>query len=401
MTDAFLPYGRQSIDEQDIAAVTNVLRSDYLTTGPAVTKFEEDIARFTGGHHVIACANGTGALHMVSMMEGLDENFSVIVPDITFLATANGPRMNGANVIFCDVDGDTGLITPALLEACIDAHRDKNLRAVFVVHLAGQPCDMPAIARIARANNLLVIEDACHALGARYQDDAGRDYRVGACDHSDMATFSFHPVKNVTTGEGGAITCISEERAASLRAIRSHNMTRHPQEWQNQDLAFDANGNPNPWYYEAQAPGLNYRMCDIQAALGISQLQKLPEFLEKRHQLAGIYNGALENLPHLQPVPQRKGTWSGMHLYVVLIDFEAIGKDRAQVMQELRQSNIGSQVHYIPVSCQPCYHDIANPEARPGAQSWYRRCLSLPLFPAMTSKDVLRVVDSLRRITET
>ncbi len=398
MTDTFLPYGRQTIDDDDIAAVIDVLRSDFLTTGPAVDAFEQALSQRMNDADVVACSSGTAALHLAALALDLGPGDWAIVPAITFLATANAVRYTGADVIFCDVDPDSGLMSVETLQRALDENTDKNIRAVFPVHLAGQPADPVGIAALARRHNLAVVEDACHALGTTYPGET-TNQPVGACGHADMSVFSFHPVKIIACGEGGAISTKDPELAKRLRSFRSHGMTRIEAEFQNTDMAFDESGASNPWYYEMAEPGFNYRLSDINAALGASQMKNLDRFVAARQAIVAAYDKHFGNWgAALRPIDRVPGCSVGWHLYPLLIDFEAMGKSRGAVMGELRDQGIGTQVHYIPVSSQPYYKNLyATPEL-PGAQAYYARTLSVPLFPGMTDDDVIRVVASLKEV---
>lgn len=396
----FLPYGSHAVDDDDIEAVTRVLRSDFLTTGPAVAEFEDAFARVTGAVHAIACANGTAALHLAALALELGPGDHAVVPTITFLATANAARFVGADVIFADVDPETGLMGAEELSAALESNRDKRIRAVFPVHLAGRPADPEGVSAVARAAGIAIVEDACHALGTRYQTANGQ-VSVGGCNDADMATFSFHPVKTVASGEGGMVTTNDASLAARLRALRSHGMTRNADDMQVTDRAFASEGTLNPWYYEMQEIGFNYRLSDIHAALGASQLGKLEKFAARHRALAAVYDELLEPLaPEIVPVRNRPGTDPVQHLYQVLIDFPALETTRATLMNALRAAGIGTQVHYIPVHTQPYYRAVYGNIALPGAEAFYRRCLSLPFYPAMTDHDIARVVDSLRRAAQ-
>lgn len=393
----FLPYGRHAIEDDDIEAVTRVLRSDFLTTGPAVAEFEQAFAHKTGATHAISCANGTAALHLAALALNLGPGDYVVVPTVTFLATANAARYVGADVLFADVDSQTGLMGAKELSATLNANRDKRIRAVFPVHLAGRPADPEGVIAIARAAGIDVVEDACHALGTRYRSSDGWT-SVGACHDADLATFSFHPVKTIASGEGGMITTNDDSLAARLRGLRSHGMTRDVNSMQAPDQALNANGVPNPWYYEMSEMGFNYRLSDIQAALGSSQLRKLDKFAAQHRSLAAVYDQLLEQLaPAIVPVRNKEGTDPVQHLYQVLIDFDALGTTRADFMNTLRADGIGTQVHYIPVHTQPYYRKIYGEIDLPGAETFYQRCLSLPYYPMMTSDDVARVVGALQR----
>jgi len=395
----FLPYGCHAIDDDDIEAVSRVLRSDFLTTGPAVAEFEGAFARETGAAHAVACANGTAALHLAALALEIGPGDHVVVPTITFLASANAARFVGADVIFADVDPETGLMGAGDLSAALDANRNKSIRAVFPVHLAGRPADPEGVSAVAHAAGIGIVEDACHALGTRYQTADGQ-VSVGGCSHADMATFSFHPVKTIASGEGGMVTTNDAALAARLRALRSHGMTRESVDMQIADRAFDPDGTLNPWYYEMPEIGFNYRLSDIHAALGASQLGKLEKFAARHRALAAVYDELLEPLaPEIVPVRNRQGTDPVQHLYQVLIDFPALEMTRATLMNTLRASGIGTQVHYIPVHTQPYYRAAYGDLELPGAEAFYQRCLSLPFYPGLTDDDAARVVDSLRRAT--
>ena len=398
VTPAFLPYGRQVIEDDDIAAVTAALRADYLTTGPTVELFERAFAGEVGAAHAVACNSGTAALHLATMALGLGADDWMIVPSLTFLATANAARYVGAEVEFADVDPDTGLLTEATLaEALARAQRaGRSVKAVSVVHLGGRIAPVRAIAALAR--DLPIVEDACHALGTTY-DDGGSQARVGDQRHGKLATFSFHPVKTIAVGEGGMITTNDAALAARMRLARNHGMTRDPDAFSDIVAAVSPDGKINPWYYEMPEPGYNYRLPDILCALGLSQLAKLKRFIARRRALAAQYDAALASLaPLVRPVPPVAGCNPALHLYVVLIAFDRIGLSREQVMMRLRERGIGSQVHYIPVHRQPYYRKRYGDLALPGADAYYRRALSLPLFPSMSDDDVRRVVDALGEI---
>jgi len=392
---SFLPYGRHSIGSDDIEAVSRVLRSDFLTTGPAVADFENQFSNLTGAEHAIACANGTAALHLAALALKLGPGDHVVVPTITFLATANAARYVGAEVIFADVDADTGLMGAKELSAALNTNRNKNIRAVFPVHLAGRPADPAGIAAISRDAGIAVVEDACHALGTRYQS-TGDCFSIGGCHHADMATFSFHPVKTIACGEGGMITTNDKFLAERLKTLRSHGMIRNENSMSSPERAFDQGGSLNPWYYEMQEIGFNYRLSDIHAALGASQLRKLATFAQRHRSLAKVYDEILAPLaPIVVPVRNAQDTDPVNHLYQVLIDFPALGMTRAEVMCALRNAGIGTQVHYIPVHTQPYYREVYGDIKLPGAEAFYQRCLSLPYYPDMRDADAERVVEAL------
>ncbi|HWV54441.1 UDP-4-amino-4,6-dideoxy-N-acetyl-beta-L-altrosamine transaminase [Pseudorhodoplanes sp.] len=395
----FLAYGRHRIEQDDIDAVVDVLKGDWLTTGPAVERFESEICTATSADFAVSCNSGTAALHMTAMALGLRKGDVAIVPAITFLATASAPRLTGADIVFADVDPATGLMTPETFEAAIAAAQGKAIRAAYPVHLGGQVCDMEVLHEIASARGITLVEDACHALGGRYSTRSGRAEVVGSCAHSDMSVFSFHPVKTVTCGEGGAVTTRSADLAQRLKDVRNHGLERDPAKWLNDDLGKDSMGGPNPWYYEMTEPAPNYRLSDINAALGASQLRKLGRFVQKRQLLAGLYDELLAPYSSLlKPLGRRLGVLSGWHLYVVMIDFDRISLSRAALMNKLRASGIGTQVHYIPVPWQPYWRAANDRNCFPGAAEYYRRCLSLPLSVDMNEGDVRRVVDALGKL---
>ena len=394
--NSFLPYGRHCIDEADVAAVTKVLRGDWLTTGPAVPAFEKDFAETVGARHAVACSSGTAALHLAALAAGLSEGDAAIVPSVTFLATANCCRFAGAEVVFADVDAQTGLMGPEQLESALDRAAGQRVRAVLPVHLNGQCSDLQGIQAIAKAHDLTIIEDACHALGSTWDAPDGNRTKIGDCTYSDMAMFSFHPVKTIAAGEAGAITTNDEAVSRRLSHLLNHGMVRDAAAFRSADLAFDSEGSANPWYYEMPELGYNYRLSDIHAALAHSQLGKLKEFSVRRRKLAGQYDELLAPLtPIVRPVPHAQGCDPVLHLYVVHIDFAAAGTTRSKVMNLLREAGIGTQVHYIPVHMQPYYHERYGNLELPGARTYYESCLSLPLFPAMAEGDVGRVVDAL------
>lgn len=375
-----LPYGRQTIEDDDIAAVVEALKGDFLTTGPTVDAFEAAFAQAVGAVHAVACANGTAALHLAMLALGVQPGERVVAPAITFLATANCARYVGAEVVFADVDPDSGLMTPATLAEALE-RAGGPVRAVLPVHLRGDACDLPALEALARDAGAVLVEDAPHALGttATFGNTAET---IGDVRHSAMATFSFHPVKTIATGEGGMVTTNDPALAARLRTLRSHGMVR-PE-------------GSDPWWYEMPEPGFNYRLPDILCALGLSQLAKLDRFVARRRALSAAY---LEALRPLAPLvrPATSPTWSdpALHLMCVLIDFEAAGRSRREVVEALRARGVGSQVHYIPVHRQPYYRARYGALDLPGAEAWYARCLSLPLYPGMADADVDLVVRAL------
>ena len=357
MTEGFLPYGRQTIEDDDIAAVAAALRGDYLTTGPTVEAFETAFREVVGAEHAVACSNGTAALHMAMLAARIGPGDVCIVPSITFLATANCAAYVGADVVFADVGPDSGLMTAETLAQALHRAKGRRVRAVLPVHLRGDVCDVPALAALAGEAGAILVEDAPHALGSSLKV-GNHVARVGDGAHSSMATFSFHPVKTIATGEGGMVTTNDADLAGRLRLARSHGMTRTP--------------GADPWLYEMAEPGFNYRLPDINCALGLSQLAKLPRFMGRRRTLAALYETALEPLaPTVRLAARPEGSDPVLHLLTVLIDFEAAGTSRRQVVEALAAQAIGSQVHYIPVHSQPYWQARNGPLDLPGAQAWY------------------------------
>ena len=384
MTGSVLPYGRQTIEDDDIAAVAEALRDDFLTTGPRVEAFEAAFCEVVGARHAVACANGTAALHLAMLALDVQPGEVCIAPAITFLATANCARYVGAEVVFADVDPDSGLMTPQTLADALERAKGRRVRAVLPVHLRGDVAELPALADLARGAGAVLVEDAPHALGSTMAF-GNQAQRVGDGRHGAMATFSFHPVKTIATGEGGMVATNDARLAQRLRALRSHGMVRPP--------------GADPWWYEMAEPGFNYRLPDILCALGQSQLAKLPRFAARRRALAARYH---ERLAPLAPLvrPAARPPWSDpvLHLMVALIDFEAAGISRRTVVEALRERGVGTQVHYIPVSSQPYYRQRYGEIVLPGAEAWYARCLSLPLYPGMADADVDKVTDALREV---
>jgi UDP-4-amino-4,6-dideoxy-N-acetyl-beta-L-altrosamine transaminase len=379
---AFLPYGRQNISQADIDAVVAVLKSDFLTQGPEVERFEAALAQSVGARHVVAYSHGTAALFGAAWAAGVQPGDEVITSPVTFAASANCVAYVGARPVFADVEPTAATLDPAAFERAITP----RTRAVIPVHLCGEPAQLAEIRAIAQRHGLTVIEDAAHALGASY-----RGQPVGNGDFSEMTIFSFHPVKHVTTGEGGAVATNDDRLADRLRRFRNHGIERDP-------ARFTVPA-PGPWYHEMQDLGHNFRLTDLQAALGRSQLTRLPAFVERRRAIAHLYDRLLVDLPQARPLGRLREGVSSYHLYVVQIDFEGLGTTRKAVMDGLRARSVGSQVHYIPCYRHP-YHAAAGwqPADFPNAEAYYRQALSLPMYPDLTDDDVVRVVKSLREV---
>ena len=390
MTDRFIGYGRQRVGEDDIAAVVEVLRSERLTQGPAVERFEQAFARQVGAAHAVAVSNGTGALHIACLAAGLGSGGRGVTSTLTFVACANAIRYCGGEVALCDIDPDGLGISPASLTAALAKAPDTKL--LITVDLAGLASAAEEIREIAGART--VIEDASHALGGNYAD--GRP--VGSCAHADMTVFSFHPVKSITAAEGGMVTTNNSELHRRLRLFRDHGIERNPERFVDQKAAAE-DDRPAPWHYEQQALGYNYRLSDIHAALGLSQLGKLDAFIGRRREIVARYDAAFAGLPGIGMVQDGADARrrSAHHLYVLRFDFAGLGIRRSAVMDRLEKHGIGTQVHYIPIHRHP-YHRGVGDYARsdfPAAEAYYESCLTLPLYPALGDAEVDRVIDAV------
>jgi len=379
--ETMLPYGHQWLDGSDLKAVAEVLRSDWLTTGPKVQEFEQAFAEFVDAKEAVAVSSGTAALHAAMFAAELEPGDEVIVPPMTFAATANCIVFQGGIPVFTDVDPSTLLLDPNQVEAKITP----RTKAIIAVDYTGQPCDYDALRAIADQHNLLLVADACHALGGSYK---GR--RVGSL--ADVNTFSFHPVKHMTTGEGGMICTSDMTRAKKMRTFRNHGITTdHHQR-----------ARKGSWFYEMTALGYNYRLTDVQCALGLSQLCKVPGWVARRQKLAQLYNQALAKLPTVEPLMLRQDVSHAYHLYVVKLDPARLRVGRGEVFSALRAENIGVNVHYIPVHLHPFYRERfgTGPGLCPVAEVAYERLLSLPIFPGMTNKDTSDVITAFSKVMD-
>jgi perosamine synthetase len=373
-----IPYGRQQIDEADVAAVMEVLRSDWLTTGPKVAEFEEAFAHFVGTAAAVAVSSGTAALHAAMYAVDLGPGDEVIVPPITFAATANAVVFQGGRPVFADVDAEALLIDPQQVESKITS----RTKAIIAVDFAGQACDYELLRALADRHGLRLVADACHSLGGLYK---GRP--VGSL--ADLNIFSLHPVKAITTGEGGVITTNDQKLAQKMRMFRNHGISTDRQQR-------DARG---AWFYEMVDLGFNYRLTDFQCALGLSQLKKLPEWIARRQALARRYGQALAKVPGVKPLGLRPAAAHAYHLYVVRVDSRKPGKDRDAVFRSLQAAGVKCQVHYIPVHLHPFYRQrfATGPGLCPVAEKAYEQILSLPIYPGLTEKDQDYVVASLQK----
>ncbi|MDP4840371.1 MAG: UDP-4-amino-4,6-dideoxy-N-acetyl-beta-L-altrosamine transaminase [Alphaproteobacteria bacterium] len=385
-----IPYGRHCIDQADIEAVIDVLRSDWLTCGPVVESFDNKLAETVNAHYAVSCSNGTTSLHLALLALDITKNDVVLVPAITFLASANAVRYVGADVVFVDVDPTTGLMTAETLEEVIIQNKNKNLKAVINVHLAGQCENLEKIAVIARKYGLLIIEDAAHAIGTHYISKEGSSYPIGSNAYCDLTTFSFHPVKTIAMGEGGAVTTNDPSLAQKLKIFRSHGMLREESQWINK------HEETGPWYYEMHELGYNYRVSDINCALGLSQLHKLEIFKQNRMQLVEQYDELFKETKNLIPLRKLYSSDTSWHLYVLLIDFHNLGVTRKALMERLKEQGIGTQVHYIPVYKQPYYKKIYGEMILPGSEEYYSKCLSIPLYTGLDNHQLEKIAHDLK-----
>jgi perosamine synthetase len=379
---SFIPYGRQWVDEEDIAAVVEVLKSDWLTTGPIVARFENALAKFVGAKYGVSFSSGTAALHAAMHAAGISPGDEVIVPAMTFVATANAVVFQGGTPVFVDVDPNMLLIDPAKVEEKINS----RTKAVVAVDYAGQPCNYDGLREIADRHGLALIADSCHALGAEYKGS-----KVGTL--ADLTAFSFHPVKSITTGEGGMVTTDDPNLARCMRIFRNHGITSDHRQRQAD----------NSWVYEMDELGYNYRLTDLQCALGLSQLRKLPRWVARRQEIAQHYNAAFVSVPAIEPLRNRPDVSHAYHLYVVRLKFDQLQVDRSMIFRALRAEGIGANVHYIPVHLHSFYRKRfgTEPGLCPVAEAAYERIISLPLFPHMTDGAVEKVVIAVCKVADT
>ena len=387
-----IPYGKHHIDEDDIQAVVDILRGSFLTQGPAVEIFEKAIAEYVGAKYAVAVSSGTAALHLAALAGGVGPGISIVTSPITFVASANASRYCGGDVLFADIDSETINMSPDALRDVL--LKNSNIKAIIPVHFAGLPCDMMAIKNLADDAGAIVIEDAAHALGATYSNGK----RVGCCENSLMTIFSFHPVKAIAAGEGGMITTNDEATYRKLIRSRSHGINKLDDPLQIEAEAF-TDGEQNPWYYEMQELGFHYRITDIQCALALSQFKKLDSFINRRYELVKNYDLAFIKMKNCRPAQTTGRDQSGHHLYVLRIDFKQIALTRGQVMKKLREYDVGSQVHYIPVPSHPYYRQLGfKPEDYSNAQLFYEQALSIPLFFDLSDDQQNQVIQAIKEV---
>jgi len=373
-----IPYSRQWVDNKDIQEVVKVLKSDWLTQGDKIREFEEALCQYTGVNYAVAVSSGTAALHLACKVAGVGPGDEGITSPLSFVASANAILYSGGHPIFADIDFKTGNIDPLEIKKKIT----KKTKVLIPIHFSGYPCAMEEIYKIGRKHKLIIIEDAAHALGAKYKGS-----KVGSCQYSDMTIFSFHPLKSITTGEGGAILTNNKKFYETLKQLRTHGITKSQK-----------TEKIGPWYYEMNDLGFNYRITDIQSALGISQLKKVNSFINKRKMIAEQYDEAFKDLKNVMGLDNKQKGCSSYHLYVLLINFNKLKTTRKQLMLSLQNKGIGTQVHYIPIYKQPYFKKNfkINNKEYPNTEQFYKQCLSIPIYPSMTQEDINRVIATLR-----
>jgi UDP-4-amino-4,6-dideoxy-N-acetyl-beta-L-altrosamine transaminase len=376
-----IPYSRQSLDQEDINAVVKVLKSDWITQGPKIEEFENALCVYTGARYAVCVTNATSALHLACLVLGIKTGDEVVTSPITFVATANAVIYCGGKPVFADIQEDTVNIDPIEIKKKIT----RKTKAIIPVHFAGYPCDLEEIYQIAKKHNLAVIEDATHALGAEYKGE-----KIGSCHFSDMTVFSFHPIKLITTGEGGAILTNNRKYYEKLLKLRTHGITKG-------NFQQKSHGD---WYYEMQCLGFNYRLTDFQCALGISQLRKIDNFISRRRKIAEIYNHAFRNNGYFDLPVEKRYVKSAYHLYPVRLK-DKFKKKRKKIFDYLRKNNLWVQVHYIPVHLQPYYRKKYGykKDDYPKAEDYYYKTISLPIFPEMTNREITYIVEKIKRFS--
>ncbi|CAB5160622.1 MAG: UDP-4-amino-4,6-dideoxy-N-acetyl-beta-L-altrosamine transaminase [Actinobacteria bacterium] len=387
-----IPYGKHSVNWRDVFAVARQTGTGTLTQGNRISDFENSVANYVGVKYAVAVSSATAGLHLSLLALNLDEGSKVITSPISFVASANSSFYAKLTPKFVDIESSTININPSAIKRSLASSKD--VRAIVPVHYGGMTCDMFEISQIAKKDNLRVVEDAAHALGARYESGE----MVGSCTYSDATVFSFHPVKSITTGEGGMITTNDKDVYLRLLRLRSHGINKLDDQFENLELALTNDG-VNPWYYEMMTLGYNYRLSEIQAALGMSQMKRIDNFIQKRNKLADKYDEAFDGTPNITIAQRPKKDMSSRHIYVLRFNFEKLKKSRNQVMQELRNSGIMTQVHYIPIPLQPYYSRMGyNMEELPEAATFYNQALTIPLFPDLKKREQKRIISAVIKI---
>tara|TARA_B100001057_G_C22852511_1_gene951474 strand:- start:40 stop:1224 length:1185 start_codon:yes stop_codon:yes gene_type:complete len=392
MIKRYLPYSRQNIDDKDIGEIVKVLKSDFITQGPNIINFEKNFAKYVGAKYAVACATGTAALHLSCIALGINKKSKILTSAVTFVASANCAEFLGADVDFVDIDKKTYCISVSELEKKL---KRRKIDLVIPVHLCGHSSDMAEIYKLKKKYNFHIIEDSCHALGGTYNN-----FKVGSCKYSDISTFSFHPVKPITTAEGGMITTNNKKIYEKLLLYRTHGIHKNTNFFKNKKLAFDENNKPNRWYYEMDVLGYNYRITDLQAALGNSQLKKIDKFTKRRNQIANFYNKNFSKLKNLIIPNKSKKIKHAYHLYTILINFKKIKITKNNLMKNLMEIGIGSQVLYIPVFLQPYYKKKYSYRAKdfPQSMKYYEQALSIPIFYGLLKKEQDFIIKKIKRL---
>ena len=384
-----IPYGKHHIDQEDIKSVIKVLKSNSITQGPLVELFEKAVAKYVGAKYAVAVSSCTAGLHLAAIVSNLKKGKTLLTSPITFVSTANSASFCGAKTIFADINPQANISTDEINRIC----SNKKVNAISPVHFGGLPCDMIKIKKIANKHNAIIYEDAAHAFGANFPDGS----KVGSCKYSDMTVFSFHPVKSIAMGEGGVITTNNKFFFDRLLLLRNHGIQKKSNKFIYKN-SFNKK-NHEPWYYEMQELGYHYRVTDIQCALGLSQLKKVKKFLLKRKKIAKIYDNELADLKNCTIIQKNLRDNSSNHLYILRLNLKKIGISKAKIMEELKQKEIGTQVHYIPVPSQPYFRDQGyNEKKLPNAYKYYEGALSIPLYYDLTKKEQKHVINQVKKI---
>ena len=379
-----IPYGKQTIRNDDVKNVTKTLKSDYLTTGPITLKFEKMFKKFVGSKYASSCSSGTSALHLSLRAIDFKKGDIIILPVINFIASINMSYLLGAKLYFADVDRYTGQMSPKNLEDCIKKNKIKKIKAIITMHNGGNPANAELFYKLKKKYKFIIIEDACHSLGGKY--DLKNNIKVGSCKYSDLSTFSLHPIKSITTGEGGMITTNNKKFYKKINLLKNHGIVKKSKR------------NKNNWNYKVVLPGFNYRLSDLSCSLGVSQLSKINTFIIKRNQISHFYRRQLSKFTKYLDLPPKHGKeLSAYHLFVILLKKEALKISRERIIQELYKKGIVTQIHYIPIFFHPFYKKICHGKFD-GANYYYNNCLSLPIFPSIKKEDLNKIIHCLDNI---